>query len=325
MTCPICSTTLDANGLAAIDLTPSSEKVKALCGLDPSFILQVASRAIDFYNFQSSLAQAHDTQELESTRHCLQHQTQQNGLAQKDLGNQLRAMKYQLEAIAAERDAQARKVQELQTRLDHQAPTVASFPPPRSAAPIEPPLSSQIPSTRNVLTFQDQLRPTIPQRIFETTQETSVPASDHSSNPYRPNWPSNALYLSHNAPNEHEQVSAPASARTERRTRIFSGTNSPAPTTASVRSIPSAPSPARSTQGYPQESPRAALSTLHYQTNGYNTGGASSSVPFSPSTASSAPKQATSARFTALGGAPPRPETPLLHQLAGLSATRPRI
>lgn len=326
MTCPVCSTRLDSNGLAMIDLVPSSDKVKALCGLDPSFILQVASRAIDFYNFQTEMARTHDAQELEKTRHCLQHQTQQTSLAQKDLHNQLRTLKYQLEAIAAERDAQTRLVQDLQTRLDSSVAQVANS---RASMIVDSPSGMQSPSYRGLDPNSDRNMGPLITRQPEN-MDARAAQSSMGPNPYRPNWAPS----SRQSPQPIMQAESDptyGSSRNDRRTRIFSS-SSPAPYSGPMRvpmrgpnQNPAAPPPQQaieprittSTPKHGVQPPILSPSTSTPRSSNQSVNPNLNPIDSSPQTGGS--------RFMTLGNAPPRPETPLLHRLAGISANRPRV
>ena len=340
MTCPVCSTVLEPHGLALIDLTPSSDKIKALCGLDPSFILQIASRAIDFYNFQSEMAHAHNAQELENAKHCLQHQTQQHALTQKDLNNQLRTLKYQLEAIVSERDAQVRLVQELQTRLQNQQVST-----PSSRGPI--PSNMTTSHSSNMPVHQETSSAPTHGVIYRRDEENRNREFDHSSRnaPYRPiNWttlPSESMQTA--ASNKSYEILPQTSSVGERRTRIFS-TETTSPMMPSNRIQMPSPSPSR---GVPMMShhhngesmvtsstPKHSSSVL--ASNNSSSSSSSSAreqlLSIAPSTsllstptssvASSSRVPTHTSRFAALPNAPERPETPLLHRLAGVSSHR---
>jgi hypothetical protein len=320
--CPVCGTSLESSGLALIDLVPSSDKIKALCGLDPSFILQVASRAIDFYNFQSDLAHTHDAQELESAKRNFQHQTQQNALAQKDLNSQLRTLKYQLEAIVSERDAQVRLVEELQSRLEGFSAQPTSF----STSSLPMPLVS--PTQRTLPIATSMANPSTRQtaQIYMLDQENRVPNSgalpSHAISPYRDAWTSaqhQSLYQSpSNIPTE---IPASATSNGDRRTRLFSSASpishrrrAASPSHNRVLTAPNQPVP---TYHIATSAPKH---TAHQTTVSSNSSSSSSSRPSHklPTVSNAAP------RFSALGSTPTRPETPLLQRLAGLSSGRPQ-
>jgi len=329
LTCPVCGTTLESHGLALIDLSPSSEKIKALCGLDPSYILQIASRAIDFYNFQSALAHAHDAQELETTKHCLQHQTQQHALTQKDLHTQLRTLKYQLEAIVSERDSQVRLVQELQSRLQtaqaQTAPSRPSMPPTLGHSH-----TLTLPTTQD--TTSTPTYPVIFRREDENRGNREADNTSSRNAPLRPAWTS-----THSNPMQHSTINKsydtlPHTAPTaERRTRIFSS-NSPAPIMPSNRYQAHSPSPNRGVtiMNHPQSDTRVMSSTPKHTTTislnppqEHASHATSSTLASGPSSSSRPP--GNSSRFSALNSAPERPQTPLLHRLAGVSSNHPHL
>lgn len=319
-TCPVCGTGVEEMGLAWIDLVPSSDKIKALCGLDPSFILQVASRAIDFYNFQSELAHTHDAQELESAKRNFQHQTQQNALAQKDLNSQLRTLKYQLEAIVSERDAQVRLVHELQSRLDHFSSPVSSFPSSSLSTSLSAPSPPSNPHHLPSPTNSHAPLPAIAYSEPENRPPNNLPLSLGTS-PYRTLWTSPHALPPHRATfNKADDAHQATIAPTERRTRIFS-THSPA----SHRRLTQSPTQERALTGANQVlSPYQVTTTApKHHTHTFD------SVPSSSASAPSRPTHAAHtngsghARFISNGNNPTRPETPLLQRLSGLSSNRP--
>lgn len=311
-TCPVCATPLDARaGIAAIDLIPSSDKIKALCGLDPSFIFQVASRAIDFYNFQSELSRAHDTQELESAKHQLSHQTQQHALSQKDLNNQLRTLKFQLESIVAERDAQIRLVQELQERLAQTArqnQPLTSTPSNRVSAQN---IANAFPHTLHAIPAASLVTPPAPQILPRTVIEIADPNTRAPADAPRLMWhtPQAATSISLPERSAESANSATRSSGSDRRTRLFA---SPSPGAAPVTS----PSSANSTYATPRHAPEPpSRQTIQVQaTTSYGTNAAQTRVSTT----------GLSSRFSHAPLAPARPETPLLHRLAGLSS-RPSL
>lgn len=312
--CPICPTNLDANGLAVIDLTPSSEKIKALCGLDPSFILQVASRAIDFYNFQANLAQTHDAQELENTVQCLQHQTQQHALNRKDLESQLRSLKGQMEAIASERDAQSRMVQELQSRLEQTFAPNFAHPISRTSYATEPTSNPQNGSNRSVASSSEPTRAGILTRQPEIRFESAPSNPELSSNPYRPTWPTVQLQSIETTLSRASELPSFSGGRNERRTRIFNP-SSPSPSNASVHSTPTSSSPMRVRQDTSaRDTSRVMISapSNHFPAHNPVLVPSTSNSSNVPSSAYATPLN----RFGEMGSAPPRPETPLLRRMA---------
>lgn len=312
--CPICPTILDAKDLATIELTPSSEKIKALCGLDPSFILQVASRAIDFYNYQAKIAQMHDAQELQNAAHSLQHQTQQHALNRKDLENQLRSLKCQMEAIADERDAQSRMVQELQTRLEQTSPQNFARSISRTLYAAEPTFNAPPSSSRNAPPPSEPARAGIHTRQSEIRFESAPSNNELPSTPYRPTWPS-AQFQSLETPlsRASDQPSF-SGGRNDRRTRIYNS-SSPSPSSAPVRSTPTSSSPMRVRQDMSARDPSRVMISApsnHFTAHNASLVPSTSSAGVAPSTT----YQPTSSRFGSMGNAPPRPETPHLRRMA---------
>ncbi|XP_049850583.1 uncharacterized protein LOC126323243 [Schistocerca gregaria] len=119
--CPICDTKLDIDDLALIELAPSAEKLKALCGLDPCFVLQIASRAIDFYNFQQELVTKHDSQEISDLKRQIQHISQKHVNIIKDLNAQINSLSSKLEATIIERNAQQKTIIDLQNKIEKES------------------------------------------------------------------------------------------------------------------------------------------------------------------------------------------------------------
>ena len=309
-TCPICSTNFDETGLVAIDLIPSSDKIKALCGLNPSFILHIASRAIDFYNFQTDLACAHDAQELENTRRSLQHQSQQHAFTHKDLGNQLRTLKFQLEAIVSERDTLARSVKELQNRLETSPSPNFVLSNSHSVSAESSVVYPQTASFGSSSTRPEPSRNATLPRHLDSSAQPLPPISSLPSNFYHSNWPQSAPQ-SHSQPfYSRDEATTTTVANAARRTRIFT---SPPPTEPANRSsVPLSPS-----------SPMARISAVPTSVNVSLERRANVSAPYTPVMAPSSavpttqPHYTSVSRFASLGNAPPRPETPLLQRLAG--------
>jgi E3 ubiquitin-protein ligase CCNP1IP1 len=297
--CPVCSTPLDPNsGFAPIDLVPSVDKIKALCGLNPSFILQVASRAIDFFNFQSDLAHAHDAQELDSAKHFLQHQTQQHALTQKDLNNQLRTLKFQLEAIVAERDAQVRLVQEMQSRLEMvpvQKGHSQLSAPSRQAMVLSSP-SSIIRSQEHTSSLQhDPIAHGMIERRTTNTDTTRTRDSSSDSLPTMLHLPWHSTNYAQPNDNPASPSAFSRSSSVERRTRLFAAASSISASKPQTVRPPSTHAVINTVQPIPTSlGPRGMAQSL-----------------------GNAQGSSANSRFT-VGAAPSmlRPETPLLRRLA---------
>jgi septal ring factor EnvC (AmiA/AmiB activator) len=105
-----------SNGISAVDLTPSTDKVMNLFGSEPQFILQVSSQAIEFWCFQKEL-------ELTQARKAtddLQTQLQQMEKSYKEkLFEQQRNVEFlhrQIDQLRTEHDKQQKELTELKEK-----------------------------------------------------------------------------------------------------------------------------------------------------------------------------------------------------------------
>lgn len=112
----MCDLTLECNGISAVDLTPSTDKVMNLFGSEPQFILQVSSQAIEFWCFQKEL-------ELTQARKAtddLQTQLQQMEKSYKEkLFEQQRNVEFlhrQIDQLRTEHDKQQKELTELKEK-----------------------------------------------------------------------------------------------------------------------------------------------------------------------------------------------------------------
>lgn len=134
--CPLCFTPLDNNSIALLDLSPSSEKIKALCGLEPSFVLQIASRAIEFYNFQQELCKYQDEKERQVVESRLQAQLDDSSNKSQELSQELRVFKSKLENVVVEKENQIKKCENLEKQIRFLESSKPDFSPTKTSEPL---------------------------------------------------------------------------------------------------------------------------------------------------------------------------------------------
>ncbi|KAL6076858.1 cyclin B1 interacting protein 1, E3 ubiquitin protein ligase, variant 3 [Balamuthia mandrillaris] len=119
--CPVCDTPLPSRGVAAVELAPTIDKAIQLCGLPPGSIMELSTKALQFWDYQKQAELNYKAQIFKEQQARSQALEQQYHEKLVQAQNKLNVLNHQLSATKDELSAQRKAFEELQEKYQEKS------------------------------------------------------------------------------------------------------------------------------------------------------------------------------------------------------------